>query len=73
MQTIRNLRSERRMNASDLAARAGIAKATLWQIEQGQVSPTLRTLEKIARALGCEVTDLIADERGPKTEKTVAV
>jgi len=65
MQTLKNLRSERGLNVSELAERAGIAKATLWQIENRQVSPTLRTLEKLAGALGVPVHDLIEEGARP--------
>jgi transcriptional regulator with XRE-family HTH domain len=63
MQTLKNLRSERgRLSLDDLAARSGLSKTTLWQLKRGRNGPTLRTLEKLARGLGCRVEDLLPDK-----------
>jgi transcriptional regulator with XRE-family HTH domain len=59
------MRSERGLSTSNLARRSGLSRAALWKIEQGQVSPTLRTLEKLARALGVPVHDLIEEGTRP--------
>ena len=57
---IRDLRESRRMTQVELAKRAGISRATLSTIENETGKNTLtRTLDAIAEALGCEVTDLI--------------
>lgn len=40
----------------------GIGKTTLNNIENGLVSPTLRQLEAIARALDVKMTDLFTSE-----------
>jgi transcriptional regulator with XRE-family HTH domain len=40
---------------------------TLARIEAGTMSPNLATLEKLARALGVTVRDLIAPEKRPTT------
>jgi transcriptional regulator with XRE-family HTH domain len=64
MQTLKNLRSERRLSLDDLAARSGLSKTTLWQLERERNGSTLRTLEKLARGLGCRVEDLLPDKGG---------
>lgn len=47
------IRDRRRLGLTqaDLARRAGIRPESLNRIEQGRVSPTIRTIEKIDRAL----------------------
>ena len=63
---IRALRVERRINASELARRAGIGRATLWRVEADpECDPTLSTLVKIADALGVPVTALLDNGAPP--------
>jgi transcriptional regulator with XRE-family HTH domain len=50
-----------------LGARSGVHFVTLARIEAGTMSPNLATLEKLARALGVTVRDLIAPEKRPTT------
>lgn len=49
---IRELRTEKRMEAKQLSALIGIDAANLSRIEQGKTSAGLDTLSKIANALG---------------------
>ncbi len=58
MHRARELRLERMMSLTATAARAGMSPAALSRIETGQVSPTLPTIERIARAMGVEVYEL---------------
>jgi transcriptional regulator with XRE-family HTH domain len=46
------------MTLTATAARAGMSPAALSRIETGQVSPTLPTIERMARAIGVEVYEL---------------
>ena len=50
--TIRDLRHRDHLTIADVAAQAGISRGMLSKIENGQVSTSLETLEKIAGALG---------------------
>ncbi|MBA3491169.1 MAG: helix-turn-helix transcriptional regulator [Rubrobacteraceae bacterium] len=50
------------LSVSDLAKRSGLSRAAVWQLERGKNGPTLHTMEKLARGLGCEVTDLLGEE-----------
>ena len=59
-ENIRRLRGERGLTAADLAARSGLGKATLSQIEAGRGNPRLETLEALGLALGVELTELLA-------------
>lgn len=40
----------------------GVSKSTLNNIENGKTSPTLANLEKIAKGLGCRISDLYDSE-----------
>ena len=44
------------------AAVTGVSKSTLNNIENGKTSPTLANLEKIAKGLGCRISDLYESE-----------
>ena len=52
-------RNKRNLSQLDLATLAGVDKNTIWKIETGQVSPTVITLEKIAKAFEMEFTSLV--------------
>lgn len=45
-----------------VAAVTGVSKSTLNNIENGKTSPTLANLEKIAKGLGCRISDLYESE-----------
>jgi transcriptional regulator with XRE-family HTH domain len=51
-QRIRQLRESCRMTQAQLQARSRVSKSYLSRIESGLFTPSLRTLEKIAEALG---------------------
>ena len=51
-------RTKRDLSQLELANMAGVDKNTIWKIETGQVSPTLDTLEKIAKALDMDFATL---------------
>jgi transcriptional regulator with XRE-family HTH domain len=59
---LRQLRLERSMIASNLAASAGISSSFLSQIERGRASPSFRVLEAIARALDLPTSALLDRE-----------
>lgn len=50
-QSVRRARAERATTLEDLAARAGISKSVLSQVERGLTNPTLSTVWAIAAAL----------------------
>ena len=51
-------RTKRDLSQQELALIAGVDKNTIWKIETNQVSPTIVTLEKIARALEMDFASL---------------
>ncbi|NQV96452.1 MAG: helix-turn-helix transcriptional regulator [Acidimicrobiaceae bacterium] len=57
-QRIREYRQGRKQTVANLAASSGISKGMMSKIENGQASPSLATLGRIARALEVPVTSL---------------
>ncbi len=49
---VRALREEQRLSVRTLAARAGFSPSFISQVEHGQASPSIASLERIAQALG---------------------
>lgn len=52
-------RIKRDISQEDLALDACLDRNTIWKIESGRVSPTIDSLEKIAKALGVEFAILM--------------
>jgi DNA-binding XRE family transcriptional regulator len=57
---VRALRLQRGMTVQALADAAGMARPNLSRIEHGKHNPSLDTLERIAKALGMTVAELLA-------------
>jgi transcriptional regulator with XRE-family HTH domain len=57
MHRVRELREEKGLTQVRLAVAADMNPATLNRIEMGKASPNLKTLERLADALGVEVGD----------------
>ena len=57
MERIRQLRKERGLSQARLAVMADMDPATLNRLERGTGNPNLKTLERVAEALGVEVAD----------------
>lgn len=51
-------RLKKNFSQEDLALRAGLNKNTIWKIETGKTSPTIDSLQKIAKALNLELSVL---------------
>ncbi|MFB7598044.1 helix-turn-helix domain-containing protein [Streptomyces sp. NPDC056160] len=63
---VKRWRGERAFTLDALAARAGVSRGMLIQIEQARTNPSLGTVVKIADALGVSITTLLDYEQGPK-------
>ncbi len=64
---LRAWRERRKLSLHSLADRAGVSYVSIARIESGRMSPTVATLEKLARALGVTVRDLFpSKERSRK-------
>jgi transcriptional regulator with XRE-family HTH domain len=61
-QKIRKLRSARGLGVRDLAKRSGISANTLCLIESGKSSPTVSTLQRLARGLQVPITAFFETE-----------
>ncbi|MFJ3234139.1 helix-turn-helix domain-containing protein [Streptomyces sp. NPDC086787] len=62
---VKRWRTERGFTLDTLAARAGVSRGMLIQIEQARTNPSLGTVVKIGDALGVSVTTLLDFEQGP--------
>lgn len=58
---LKRLRHERNLSLEMLAAKAGVSRAMLSQIERGASVPTINTVWKLARAFDLPFSALIAD------------
>ena len=56
---IRKIREEKGLTQEKLAAVADLHRAYIGQIERGEKNIGLKNLEKIAKALGVDVKDLL--------------
>ncbi|MER8008082.1 XRE family transcriptional regulator [Streptomyces sp. NPDC094149] len=63
---VKRWRNERGFTLDTLAARAGVSRGMLIQIEQARTNPSIGTVVKIGDALGVSVTTLLDYEQGPK-------
>jgi DNA-binding XRE family transcriptional regulator len=70
---LRELRADQALSQRELAAKAGISKTTLVNIEVGRITPHPTTIRKLAAALGMSPRDLVRalrenrDEAGAQT------
>ncbi|MFF0696930.1 helix-turn-helix domain-containing protein [Streptomyces tendae] len=62
---VKRWRTERGFTLEALAARAGVSRGMLIQIEQARTNPSLGTVVKIGDALGISITTLLDCEQGP--------
>jgi transcriptional regulator with XRE-family HTH domain len=55
------LRKRRELTQEGLAEAAGVSCKTIHRLEQGNIKPSLVTLDKLAEALGLSTGDLLGD------------
>ena len=60
---LREWRARRRESLYTLAEKSGVHFVTISRIEQGHLSPTVVTLEKLAKGLGITARDFFPVER----------
>ncbi len=56
---IKKVRKKKRVNQKELAKRLRVSQSRISQIEDPDHRPTTRVYERVAKALGCGVEDLI--------------
>jgi len=69
-ESIRKSRQEQKLSVTKLAEQANISKSNLSKIENGIISPTFETLERISGGLGLTAASLLSDRDG-NSEKIV--
>jgi transcriptional regulator with XRE-family HTH domain len=57
--SVRETRLKKGLTQEKLAYKADLSANYLGRIERGQVNPTLETIEQIANALGCSISELV--------------
>jgi transcriptional regulator with XRE-family HTH domain len=62
---LKGARKKATLSLRVLAARTGFSASFLSQVERGQVSPSLASLEKIAQALGMQLAGLFSNAGSP--------
>lgn len=67
---LREWRLKRGESLYTLADKAGVHFTTIVRIEQGRLSPTVATLEKLAKALRIEVRDFFPVKRSKRNRRT---
>jgi transcriptional regulator with XRE-family HTH domain len=66
---IREERTAAGLSQEEAAARASIGYKRWQQIESGRLNPTVRTLVRIAGALGVELWDIVRPSKRPQKRK----
>lgn len=56
------IRTDKKMTLEKLAEISGVSKSTLQRIESEEVSPTMSTMEKLAKSLDVRISDLFESE-----------
>ena len=62
---LRAIRQLRRKTLKEVAGAAGISESFLSQLERGRTNATIATLQRLATALGIDVSDLFASRCAP--------
>jgi transcriptional regulator with XRE-family HTH domain len=60
---VRRFRAARSWTLDDLAARSGVSRRLVVQIEQGEANPSIGTLLRLAAAFEVTLTDLVSDQQ----------
>ena len=63
MKKLRVLRELKGMTQTELSVSANVSQSLISDIENGRVSPTVRILKNLAKALGVSVADLLDEEQ----------
>jgi transcriptional regulator with XRE-family HTH domain len=63
---LRAMRMLRRRTLRDVAAAAGVSESFLSQLERGRTGASVASLQRLAAALGIEVSDLFASDGLPR-------
>jgi len=61
---LRELRRRRVLTLEELAQKANVGRNTIWRLEHGVMGAQPRTIRKLAKALGVEPEELVAEVGG---------
>jgi transcriptional regulator with XRE-family HTH domain len=70
---VRELRRARHLSQRQLAGRMQVPRTYISKIENGKAIPTLGSLERLARALGVDVRQLVRDARSCREEEVTSI
>lgn len=56
---IKNMREIANLSQIELAEKIGITQSAISHLENGDISPSIATLQKIANSLNCSITELL--------------
>lgn len=69
-ENIRRQRVLRALKQAYIAAQVGLTQSGYSRIERGESDPPYSTVEKIAKAIGCSIHDIVSDGTGPSRKVT---
>lgn len=67
---LRRIRVAKNISQDELALLAGVERAYVGHVERGSKNPTILTLDKLAKALNCEIKDFFIDIKGNDSART---
>lgn len=70
---LREFRQQAGLSQEKLAWSAGIAPAFLGQLERGMKSPTVKTLDKLSKALNISIAELFTGPIDPEDDEKAAM
>ena len=70
-ETVQSLRAAANLSLRALASRTGFSASFISQVEHGQASPSIASLEKIASALGVTLSEFFAREKRTAGEAVI--
>jgi transcriptional regulator with XRE-family HTH domain len=70
---VREIRRARHLSQRQLAGRMQVPRTYISKIENGKAIPTLGSLERLAHALGVDVSQLVCDARSRRDAEVTAI
>lgn len=62
MLKLKRLRMERKWSQNELSRRSGVSQSFINDLEAGTKQPTVKTLSKLAKALGVSISELLDED-----------
>ena len=64
-QRLRSVREEKKLSQGDIEERTGLLRCYISRVENGHTVPAIKTLEKVAQAMGIPLYELLYDGDKP--------